>query len=684
MACSSLDQADLDRLLQSPKKWPNYNNYRPLNQACREIRLIELWHQNEKSEIHASIKHKSLEEEVDYDALSYYWGPPDVLKPIQIEGRPVLVRQSLYSFLDSLCHQGQKLPVWLDAICINQSDVRERNWQVAMMGDIYRRATCVKAWIGEADVDLEYAFAYLRNRKLRQVVESEHYSETVKRASHSLQQVMLRPYWQRLWIIQEIGMGRKVMVLAGGRSVELEDLISVAVDELQISIFLRSLANLRKQMNRSVPDIHAFLDLEKLYSSYAMSSRPQARWLGLRSLVSRMAEFGSHSCEDPRDKMFGLLSLCTDEPLIQVDYEKPLGDLVSELIYAQVQQCMRDNEKLGKSSSVLPLRSFLMLQVCVAKVFFTSQIPMSDLLNLTHIRDPELCCEISSLARKIPGRLTASILENRDLCEYHLWDDKSFRGFLGKSTGLDTTDTCDPTASSQDTNFYQTSSNQNPDQRTVCFCVGNYLPDPVHCRFFRILASSPSASSLGNNHDLDWIVLIVHFGERKPRIAGLSARASWWRQTFGPEEDVQSAPEMSVEAILAILLLTGEVQICSKTILAEEQDWSDGRLKARLHFSRLSCLIMPLGWHDDFTYVRVMEVLKSHRATHSQPQLCSCDFDAHDNAKARALVRGANMADIRESLKHESQKASRLIDRSLRESKSRVPRMSNAGIKTRT
>jgi hypothetical protein len=39
--------------------------------------------------------------------------------------------------------------VWIDAICINQDDILERNVQVQMMGMVYEKATCVLIWLGE-------------------------------------------------------------------------------------------------------------------------------------------------------------------------------------------------------------------------------------------------------------------------------------------------------------------------------------------------------------------------------------------------------------------------------------------------------------------------------------------------------------------------------------------------------
>jgi len=139
------DSSDLQILLQPPEQWPNYHGYQPLDHSLRQIRLLQIWYAVGTEDIHARLRHVSLDEKPDYHALSYYWGPPDKQKPIYIEGQEVLIRRSLHCFLSVLCEKRQVLPVWLDSICINQRDIAERNLQVSMMGDIYRGAQRVNA-----------------------------------------------------------------------------------------------------------------------------------------------------------------------------------------------------------------------------------------------------------------------------------------------------------------------------------------------------------------------------------------------------------------------------------------------------------------------------------------------------------------------------------------------------------
>jgi hypothetical protein len=53
------------------------------------------------------------------------------------------VRQNVYDFLANIqarAGMSNLGPYWIDAICIEQTNIAERNQQVAQMGDIYSRA----------------------------------------------------------------------------------------------------------------------------------------------------------------------------------------------------------------------------------------------------------------------------------------------------------------------------------------------------------------------------------------------------------------------------------------------------------------------------------------------------------------------------------------------------------------
>lgn len=86
-----------------------------------------------------------------YDALSYVWGDDTILHGIQINGQLFHVRQNLYDFLQTAKRLSWTSAIWIDAVCIDQHNINERNTQVRMMTDIYKSATTVRAWLGQDD-----------------------------------------------------------------------------------------------------------------------------------------------------------------------------------------------------------------------------------------------------------------------------------------------------------------------------------------------------------------------------------------------------------------------------------------------------------------------------------------------------------------------------------------------------
>jgi hypothetical protein len=182
----------------------NENLYvRQLNAHQREIRLLSFAATADVDDsIVLELCYVSLNDYpyFEYDALSYTWGNPVlesqrnesalvdclpqsfITTPIQENGPNVETRQSilstiwvngqqhevtenLFSALGRLRQIDRKHFLWVDAICINQEDLRERTDQVKLMGDIYRNAKEVLIWLGDENgtTDSEMAMDLLEH-----------------------------------------------------------------------------------------------------------------------------------------------------------------------------------------------------------------------------------------------------------------------------------------------------------------------------------------------------------------------------------------------------------------------------------------------------------------------------------------------------------------------------------------
>lgn len=127
----------------------NTFNYEPLDVDKREIRLIVLEPAaNFDDNISCKLFHSMLQSSPSYEALSYFWGDPAITLTISLHQQPFNVTTNLECALRHLRQVDAVRTLWIDALCINQLDLRERAAQVAIMGDIYQCALRTVMWLG--------------------------------------------------------------------------------------------------------------------------------------------------------------------------------------------------------------------------------------------------------------------------------------------------------------------------------------------------------------------------------------------------------------------------------------------------------------------------------------------------------------------------------------------------------
>ena len=130
--------------------------YRPLNNLLDEIRVLHFLPPDPKNPdiIRCSLRHRSLRLKPTYIALSYVWGDPNVTVPILINGCELRITTNLAEALRQLHAYAQAdgtKSVWINALCINQQNDKEKSHQVQRMGTMFRGATTVFAWLGPAN-----------------------------------------------------------------------------------------------------------------------------------------------------------------------------------------------------------------------------------------------------------------------------------------------------------------------------------------------------------------------------------------------------------------------------------------------------------------------------------------------------------------------------------------------------
>lgn len=144
--------------------------YQPLEDPD-QIRVLTLAPRSTGDALSGDIQHIRLGS-VPYEALSYEWGAQERSHTFNLPNdRPVRITQSLHTALQDLRREDEVRVIWADGVCINQDDLHEREQQVAIMGQIYRKASRIITYIGPekdaSSIALEHAEYLLKYALLR-------------------------------------------------------------------------------------------------------------------------------------------------------------------------------------------------------------------------------------------------------------------------------------------------------------------------------------------------------------------------------------------------------------------------------------------------------------------------------------------------------------------------------------
>jgi hypothetical protein len=312
-----------------------------------KIRLLHL-HPDEdfNAPVRASLHRVSLRWRQVYKALSYVWGDAKVTSTITVNGVDFEATTNLVSALKHLRHKRKKLVLWVDAICINQADIHERNRQVQMMATIYRCAEEVIVWLGESRDDSDEAMRLLARWGHALADAGVHPQNTSKvlnnhdslrlqntlialkdsfpiRSWQALDRLCTRSYWRRLWIVQEFILAKRVVVVCGfeqidGNHLAADDFFTdFATSDAFPSCSWYGKDEIKKRIEQRIPDEQLVLFRKLLHWRGRMTN------MGPDKLFELIFDMASRECTDPKDRIFALAGFCTSEtPHITVDYSK--------------------------------------------------------------------------------------------------------------------------------------------------------------------------------------------------------------------------------------------------------------------------------------------------------------------------------------------------------------------------
>lgn len=177
-----------------------YHTHKRLRPGTKSIRLLEIVPGRKDEPIKCTLSRHYLDSNPSYIALSYTWDSGGRKRLIECDGMRLEIGGNLYRFLTEFRRKHYlrqyEMPgsspsrLWIDAVCINQKDLDERNEQVLQMRDVYTKAESVIVWLGKQQSHDELAFLLTRHPDLLRLHE-------FRRALLSL---LHKPYFTRVWV----------------------------------------------------------------------------------------------------------------------------------------------------------------------------------------------------------------------------------------------------------------------------------------------------------------------------------------------------------------------------------------------------------------------------------------------------------------------------------------------------
>ena len=327
----SFDRIDPIRQIQEATNAPTRTyRYRELS-GVNSIRLLLFLPDSGDEDFRCIIKEYDVKSEsIPYIALSYVWGDASIRHPIFLDGRIAHVTANLREALTHLIIAFPQSNFWIDAICIDQDNSKERMHQVGQMRTIYSNAAQVVMWLGPGNRDIE---------ELSLMIDS-HWDHCLSPNSGNdfcnfnidpsivaaIVHLVQNPYWHRVWIIQEVTAAKKSTIMCGTTSLEWPRL-GRFLDRLRFNHFEHPAGIKLHHLDRTLPMI-------RLYN-----------WNhSVMHLAAALYWSSTSYATDDRDKVYAILGLVDKGAgrLLSADYTLSLCSVFCLAIRAMVVDCKSD------------------------------------------------------------------------------------------------------------------------------------------------------------------------------------------------------------------------------------------------------------------------------------------------------------------------------------------------------
>ncbi|KAM7199115.1 heterokaryon incompatibility domain containing protein [Rhypophila sp. PSN 637] len=335
--------------------------YEPVDSAKGQIRLLVLYPPDNSYKqahtIRCDLKLVHLSSKPQYEALSYTWGTARENNPdeIRLGSQQFEVRENVFAALRRLRHPKKPRTLWIDAICINREDLTERAAQVLLIRQIYSQASQVCVWLGELGdagivgmqmlqkkvvgtsntwskfkmIDRDWGKPMSWGRKVIKgstaLVEKGNVEEEFSLGE--VRELLSRPWWRRIWAVQEAVVASKIVLMCGDETVPWE-----SIDKFhQYSVKSRMMQSFGHPIQARYLDlVEGYQDIYDYREKWQHEALPSEA-----NILDLLYRFRGHDCEDPRDRIFAFLGMAPAavDMGILPDYESSVTEVYTQFAW---------------------------------------------------------------------------------------------------------------------------------------------------------------------------------------------------------------------------------------------------------------------------------------------------------------------------------------------------------------
>jgi Heterokaryon incompatibility protein (HET) len=332
--------------------------------SIRVLNLLPCPARLQDKQLKCTLEEVSLDNNPTFQALSYTWGENLFPCTLLCGSHGIKITQNLQHTLQHFRQPDKELRIWIDAICINQSDTEEKSHQIPLMEEIYRKASNVLIWLGKESEGSEEAIHYLTRigrkfldrggpilePKLEQNCEEhgpankELWEEVYNDSdmTKKTEVIWARAWFSRRWIIQEIAFARAATVHCGTEKIEW-DIFAMAAEVLAVlegdgSHYLNRRTGIaRGAASRGLQNIIKLARIRKeIWASDKDTTGSQ--------MHACLDDARAFDCRDDKDRVFALLGIFNHrrKTPLTIQYKKS----ETEVFEAFARYCIQESESL--------------------------------------------------------------------------------------------------------------------------------------------------------------------------------------------------------------------------------------------------------------------------------------------------------------------------------------------------